>query len=195
MRIFYKFIVFLYTLFFSLIGVALMMSGFYSQLTGGASFDVLVDLIKKNPNSHWILILSGVLSILVSLLLAGISFQRFQKEKTIGYSTNFGQVIISLSAIEDYIRRFAQHWGEIKDLRPDVTISRRGIEIQTKVTLWSTTNIPEAAERIQSTIKEQIQALLSGIDKPLLINIHVNKILRKELPKPSEDKQDLPFLR
>ncbi len=193
MRIFNKIIVFFYTLFFSLIGVCLIFIALH--LGGRINLSVLFEHVIKYPNLPWIVSLSGILLILVSLSLASISFKKFQAEKTIGYATGEGQVIISLSAIEDFIRRLTAQMPEVKELRSEVFVTRRGIEIESRVTLWSSSDIPDVTERMQSNIKNQVQKLLAGIEKPVLVNIHVTKIMLQEPEKGRKIKQEIPFLR
>ncbi|MCP4649930.1 MAG: alkaline shock response membrane anchor protein AmaP [PVC group bacterium] len=196
MRIFNKIIVFFYTLIFSLIGACLIMVA--SHLAGWIDLTLPIEYVIDFPDLPWLLLLSGSLLILVSLSLASISFKKFQEEKTIGYATNGGQVIISLSAIEDFIRRLTQQLTEVRELRSEVFVTRRGIEIESRVILWSTSNIPNITERIQETIKGQVQELLSGIDKPVMVNVHVIKITQKPPEKNIKDKkskQEIPFLR
>ena len=193
MRIFNKIIVFFYTLIFSLIGVCLIF--FALHLAGKYDLSVLFDYVRDFSNLHWLVGLSGILLILVSLSLANISFKRFQAEKTIGYSTGSGQVIVSLSAIEDFIRRLTHHLPEVKELRSEVFVTRKGIEIESRVVLWAASNIPDLTEKVQTFIKGQVQTLLSGIDKQILVNVLVTKIAPTETEKNKKNKQEIPFLR
>jgi len=193
MRIFSKIIVFFYTLIFSMIGVCLIFLALHME--GRYDLSVVIDPLLSLSNLYLIVGLSGVLLVLVSLSLANFSFRKFQVEKTIGYATNEGQVIISLGAIEDFIRRLTQHLPDVKELRSDVFVTRRGIEIESRVILWSTSNIPDLTERIQTIIQGKVQELLSGIEKPVLVNVHVTKIAQREPEKTKKTKQEIPFLR
>jgi len=194
MRIFNKVIVFFYTMFFSLIGACMIFIALH--LAGIYDLSFLFQYVINYPNLHWIVLLGGVLLILVSLSLAGISYTKFQAAKTIGYTSSSGQVIISLSAIEDFIRRLTQHLPDVKELRSEVVVSRRGIEIESRVILWATSSIPEVTEKVQTIIKGQVQELLSGIEKPILVNVHVVKITQRETTnKTKKEKQEIPFLR
>ncbi len=193
MRTFNKVIVFFYSLIFSLIGVCLIF--FALHLAGKYDLSLIFDYVTRFPNLPWVVGFSGLLLILVSFSLASISFKKFQEEKTIGYSTVGGQVIISLSAIEDFIRRLTQHMPEVKELRSEVVVGRKGIEIESRVVLWSTSNIPDITEKVQSLIKGQVQELLAGIEKPIFVNVHVIKISQRNREKAAADKQDIPFLR
>ena len=193
MRIFNKIVVFFYTLIFLLIGISLIFVALHR--TGYYDLSLILDSLITLPNLNLIIGSSGVLLILVSLSLANISFKKFQAEKTIGYASNGGQIIISLNAIEDFIRRLAQHLPEVKELRSEVFVTRRGIEIESRIILWATSNIPDITEKIQTNIKDQVQDLLSGIEKPILVNVHITKIMPRDTEKDKRTKQDIPFLR
>ncbi|MDD5747279.1 MAG: alkaline shock response membrane anchor protein AmaP [Candidatus Omnitrophica bacterium] len=193
MRIFNKIVVFFYTLIFLLIGVCLIFIALHR--TGYYDLSFILDTVLTLPHLNLIIGSSGVLLILVSLSLANISFKKFQAEKTIGYSANGGQIIISLSAIEDFIRRLSQHLPEVKELRPEVFVTRRGIEIESRVVLWATSNIPDITEKIQSNIKDQVQDLLAGIEKPIIVDVHIVKIMQRDNEKDKKSKQEIPFLR
>ncbi len=193
MRLFSKIIVFFYTLIFAIIGVSLIFIALHME--GRYDLSIILDPLMNFSNLYLVVGLSGVLLILVTLSLANFSFKKFQAEKTIGYSTNEGQVIISLGAIEDFIRRLTQQLPDVKELRSDVFVTRRGIEIESRVILWSTSNIPNITERVQSVIQGQVQELLAGIDKPVLVNVHVTKIAQRNQEKSHKDKQEIPFLR
>ncbi|MCG2712710.1 MAG: alkaline shock response membrane anchor protein AmaP [Candidatus Omnitrophica bacterium] len=193
MRLFSKIIVFFYTLIFAIIGVCLIFIALHME--GRYDLSMVIDSVLGFSNLYLVVGLSGVLLILVTLSLANFSFKKFQAEKTIGYSTNGGQIIISLGAIEDFIRRLTQQLPDVKELRSDVFVTRRGIEIESRVILWSTSNIPNITERIQAVIQGQVQELLAGIDKPVLVNVHVTKIAPREQEKSKKPKQEIPFLR
>lgn len=197
MRIFNKIIVFVYSLIFVLIGAVLIFFSFH--LAGKYDLSRMIEYIANFSNLHLLVGMTGILLILVSLSLANLSFKKFQAEKTIGYSTNGGQIIISLGAIEDFIRKLSNQLPEVKELRSEVFVTRKRIEIETRVVLWSASNIPEVTERIQSSIQIQVQTLLSGIEKPILVNMHVVKITPRDNERIEKNKklkhQDIPFLR
>lgn len=193
MRLFSKIIVFFYTLIFAIIGVCLIFIALHME--GRYDLSIILEPMLDFSNLYMVVGLSGVLLILVTLSLANFSFKKFQAEKTIGYATNEGQVIISLGAIEDFIRRLTQQLPDVKELRSNVFVTRRGIEIESRIILWSTSNIPNITERVQSVIQGQVQELLAGIDKPVLVNVHVTKIAQRDQEKSKKVKQEIPFLR
>jgi len=116
---------------------------------------------------------------------------RFQREKTIAFTNPEGQVTISLSAIEDLIRKVAKQVSDVKDLRCDVKANKKGaIQITAKVSLWSDSNIPEATERVQNLVKTKVQDML-GLEEAVTCTVHITKIVHKEdFKKKRGEKQD-----
>lgn len=159
--------------------------------------NVLVYL-QESPNSRIIIGLVGALLILISFSFAQIILGKFQREKTIAFSTSGGQVTISLSAVEDLIRRLAGVIPEIKELRPNVVANKKGIIADMRVVLRSEANIPELTSRLQDIARSKIQEVL-GLEEQIIIRIHVAKIAhddrdsrrRKDFDK--EVKPTIPF--
>jgi len=123
--------------------------------------------------------LSGTLLILISVSFAQLILGRFQREKTIAFSTSSGEVTIALSAIEDLIRRLAGVMPEIRELRPNVIATKKGILVDLRVVLRSETNIPEMTSRLQEITTSKIQEVL-GIEEQIIVRIHVVKIISDE---------------
>ncbi len=148
-------------------------------------------------SSRLILGLSGLLLILISFSFAQLILGRFQREKTIAFNTPSGPVMVALTAVEDLIRRLTNLLPEIKELRPDVRATKKGIEVDLRVVLRSEANIPEITSRLQEITKSKIQDVL-GVEGEVLINIHIVKIVtteEKDKNKKTPDKEEtvLPF--
>lgn len=143
----------------------------------------IIDLLihtQNSANSRIILGLAGLLLILISFSFAQLILGRFQREKTIAFSTSSGEVSISLSAVEDLIRRITGVLPEIKELRPDVIATKKGaIVVDLRVVLKSEANIPELTARLQEITRNKLQEVL-GIDEQIIIKIHVAKIISGE---------------
>ncbi len=119
--------------------------------------------------------LSGILLMVISSSFAQLILNRFQREKTIAFSTSSGEVTVALSAVEDLIRRLAGILPEIRELRPDVIATKKGIVVDLRVVLKSEANIPELTARLQDITKSKIQEVL-GVEEPVIIKIHIAKI-------------------
>ncbi|MFH0731853.1 MAG: alkaline shock response membrane anchor protein AmaP [Candidatus Omnitrophota bacterium] len=126
--------------------------------------------------------IAGIAFILIALIITHFTFGGIQRERTIAFNTPDGQVIISLSAIENFIKRLATQTAEIKDMRSNVLATKKGVNISARVSLWSDANIPDVTERIQGLIKNKVQDML-GIEEPITTKVHVAKIVHREPPK------------
>lgn len=140
----------------------------------------------------------GFLLIAISWASYQFTVARIQRQKNIAFNNPDGQVSISLSAIEEFIRKIGSSLPEVKEMKSDCIATKKGIDISTRVVFWSDANIPEATEKIQNLVKVKIQEML-GIDEPIMIKIHVTKISARPESKPiakkGKDKEDvsLPF--
>jgi uncharacterized alkaline shock family protein YloU len=178
------------------IGLALIV--FSLNLLLPQDVNSLLIYAQSSHNSRIIIGLSGLLLILISFSFAQIILGKFQREKTIAFATSSGQVTISLSAVEDLIRRLAGIIPEVKELRPDVVANKKGIIVDMRVVLRSEANIPELTARLQDITKSKIQEVL-GLEEQIIIRIHVAKIAhdekdnrrRKDFEK--EDRSTVPF--
>ncbi|MCX5699889.1 MAG: alkaline shock response membrane anchor protein AmaP [Candidatus Omnitrophica bacterium] len=178
------------------IGLALIV--FALNLFLPADINNLLILAQSSHNSRVVIGLSGALLILISFSFAQIILGKFQREKTIAFATSSGQVTISLSAVEDLIRRLAGIIPEVKELRPNVVANKKGIIVQMRVVLRSEANIPELTSRLQDITKSKIQEVL-GVDEQIIIRIHVAKIAhdekdgRRKKDFEKEDRSTIPF--
>jgi uncharacterized alkaline shock family protein YloU len=140
----------------------------------------------------------GFLLIMISWAAYQFTVARVHRQKNIAFNNPDGQVSISLSAIEEFIRKIGSSLPEVKELKSDCIATKKGIDISTKVVFWSDANIPESTEKIQGIVKAKIQEML-GIDEPIIVKIHVTKIATRSEPKVVQkkvkDKEDvsLPF--
>jgi len=160
-----------------IIGVVLIV--FSLNLLQPQDINNLLIYTQGNANPRIIIGLSGVLLILISFSFAQLILGRFQREKTIAFATSAGEVTISLSAVEDLIRRLGGVIPEIKELRPDVIATKKGIIVDLRVVLKSEANIPELTTRLQEITRSKIQEVL-GIEEQIIIKIHVAKIISLE---------------
>jgi len=178
-----------------LIGMILII--FSVNLLQPQDINNLLAYIQYNINSRIIVGLSGLLLIVISFSFAQLILGRFQRERTIAFTTASGEVTIALSAVEDLIKRLVGVIPEIKELRPDVIATKKGIIVDIRVVLKSEANIPDLTSRLQEITRSKIQEIL-GLEEQVIIKIHVVKIIsihdadrkRKELEK---EEPTIPF--
>jgi uncharacterized alkaline shock family protein YloU len=177
MRMFTVLGIFFYAGILILIGVVLIV--FSLNIFHPQDVHSMVDFIQSSTNYRIIIGLAGALLILISFSFAQLILGRFQREKTIAFTTASGEVTVALSAVEDLIKQFAFVLPEIKELKPDVIATKRGIIINLRTVLKSEANLPELTARLQELTKSKIQEVL-GIDEDIIIKIHISKISPKD---------------
>jgi uncharacterized alkaline shock family protein YloU len=178
---------FFYTLVLFLVGGAFIVIAL--ELVPLDTVKITLDTIYMAPNTRMIFGVTGILLICISTLVALIARGKIQREKTIAFENPDGQVTISLTAIEDFIKRSLKQLPEVKDLRPSVRANKKGITIINRVVLFSEVNIPETTEKIQSIVKSGVQDML-GVEEPINIRVHVIKIVHKEGAVKTVKKED-----
>jgi len=138
-----------------------------------------INYLCADQNAKPAMIIVGGVLILAGLLMAHINLGRMQSEKTIAFENPEGQVTVSLSAIEDFIKKSVRHLPEIKELRSSVSANKKGISVVCRATIFADSNIPETTERIQAIVKSKVQEML-GVEEAITIKINVIKISLKE---------------
>jgi len=174
MRLFTVLGILFYAVVLILIGMILII--FSINLLQPQDINNLLAYMQYNVNSRIIVGLSGLLLIVISFSFAQLILGRFQRERTIAFATASGEVTIALSAVEDLIKRLVGVIPEIKELRPDVIATKKGIIVDIRVVLKSEANIPDLTARLQEITRSKMQEIL-GIEEQIIIKIHVVKII------------------
>jgi uncharacterized alkaline shock family protein YloU len=141
-------------------------------------FSILLNL----ENLRIYLGIAGVIILFINFAIVKLSLNQFQRQKNIAFANPDGQVLVSLSAIEDLIRKTAFDIPQLKDIKPEVVATKKGILVSCKIVLFSDINIPDATENIQTLVKNKIQELL-GLEESVTVKIHIAKIVSREKQK------------
>ncbi len=190
MRIFTVLGIFFYAAVIILAGIVLI--AFSLNLLQLQYITNFFDYLRNSSNFRIISGFSGLLLILLSVSFARLILGRLQREKTIAFDTASGEVTIALSAVEDLIRRLTGVLPEIKELRPDVIATKKGILVDLRVVLRREANIPDLTARLQDITRSKIQEVL-GIEERITVKIHVAKIVPlddKEKKKKDSEKDE-----
>ena len=174
MNFFRSIVVFIYLCIYLLIGgvlIALSLDVFTN-----AQIMEWLNYICTAPNIKLAMAGVGVLFILVGIISAQVSFGKMKREKTFAFENPDGQVVVSLSAIEDLIKRIVKQIPQVKELKSTVVANKRGITVNSRATLFSDSNIPETTEKIQSMIKGKLLEML-GIEETINVKIHIAKLI------------------
>jgi len=133
--------------------------------------------ITANPSYQMTATVIGGIFVLLGVLAPYRMSKGIKKNRVVSFQNPDGEVSVSLSAIEDYIRKVARGIPGIRDMRSHVDIGRRGVNIITSVSMAAGANIPEVTEKIQAEVKEKVRAML-GIDENINMKIHISKLLK-----------------
>ncbi len=179
MKLFTWIIMSCYIILFMLIGLGLVAMALHWIPIDGPIW--WLELAYNEKNWRVACFLTGIGLVLINWMYAELVLARFQKQKTIAFENPNGQVTVSLSAIEDFIYRSSQDLGgDVKEIRSDVVARKGKILVRARATLWGGAHIPEAAERIQTVVKAKVQEMLSGVEEPVIVRVHVAKVVPKE---------------
>ncbi|MBI3318066.1 MAG: alkaline shock response membrane anchor protein AmaP [Candidatus Omnitrophica bacterium] len=195
MKLFTWIIMGCYMLLFTFLGVILIWFAMQWLPVEGAI--VWLGRVYGERNLRLACFLTGAGLILINWMIVQLTLAKLQRQKIIAFENPDGQVTVSLSAIEDFIRRSARELPEVKKLRSDVIAGKGRILVRVRVTLWSEAHIPEATERIQSLVRSRVAEMLSGIEEPIQVRVHVAEISHREegeaQPPRREEKIHAPF--
>jgi uncharacterized alkaline shock family protein YloU len=126
-----------------------------------------------------------------ALLLVGGSylFYILAREIRLGSAISFqnpeGEVKVLLSAIEEFLKRLEGRIDGVREMKPKLLMTKKGLEINARVTLEPNTNIPEATTRAQETLREYVEGVL-GIKNIALIKVLITKIADEHEREESE---------
>ena len=187
MKLFTWVILTCYIVLFVLLGLGLVAFSMQWIPIEGTTF--WLEMAYTDKNLRLACFLTGVGLILLNGMYADLALTRFRRQKTIAFENPDGQVTISLTAIEDFLRRSTQDLPEVKELRSDVVARKGKIMVRVRATLWSGAHIPEASERIQSVVKAKVQEMLSGVEEPVLVRLHVANIVPREKKEPVPERR------
>ena len=156
-----------------------------------------LSLVSGDPKLRLITGLLGLWIILRCINTIRRSINKTQREKTIAFEGNLGEVSVSLSAVEDMIKKILLEFKELSEVKPQVTASKKGIRVIVKIVLASHTNIPEFTSKIQSLLRDKLQTML-GIEEEIQIKVEIRKIIYAEVKKrkqesPDEEKPSIPY--
>ena len=166
-------------------------------VTGAIFLVVALNVFSSDQIAGWLGVVEGASGYQITLGVIGCLFvligliapcrleRRLKKNRVIAFRNPDGDVQVSLSAIEEYIRKIAKGIPGIKDVSSRVDISRKGIDITTGVSISASANIPEITEKIQSEVKSRVHSML-GVEEAINMTMHIKKISRGADERPAE---------
>lgn len=161
---------------------------FVSQMIFWQDVERLLQLAYSDMQLRMIIGLAAGLLILLSFMFARIILGRQQRERTIAFDNPAGRVTISLTAMEDLIRRLITRSPEVKEIRPHVVANKKGLDVGIRLILRADSNIPEITSKLQEMIRSKVQDTI-GIDGVVSVRVDVVKIVPEDV-KSKRDRKD-----
>jgi uncharacterized alkaline shock family protein YloU len=127
----------------------------------------------------------------MSFLLAKLIYGRRQMEHTIAFENPNGRVTVSLTALEDLIKRLIVQMPEVKEIRPYMIATRKGLEVDIKLVLRHEVNIPELTARFQDLVRRKIEEAI-GAEGKINIRVHVIKISLEDIKSKKKEEFQIP---
>ncbi|MBF0388344.1 MAG: alkaline shock response membrane anchor protein AmaP [Candidatus Omnitrophica bacterium] len=173
MRILIKIAIFFYVIVITVTGLAgLILLAHFVDLRG---YERVLAYVYNDPQAGTIAAFTVAAIMGISFVLARIIYGRQEQERIITFDNPLGRVTISLSALEDLVRRMVVRSPQIKEIRPDIASTKKGIKVDIRLVLRSDVNIAELTADLQETIKRKIQDVI-GKEERVLVRVHVIKI-------------------
>ena len=127
----------------------------------------------------------------MSFLLAKLIYGSRQMERTIAFENPNGRVTVSLTALEDLIKRLIVQIPEVKEIRPHMIANRKGLEVDIKLVLRHEVNIPELTSRFQEIVRRKIEEAV-GMEGKINVRVHVIKISLEDIKSKNRDEFQIP---
>lgn len=184
MRLFIRIAIFFYILVITIVGMSGLL--LLAHLIDLRIYHNFLTFVYVNPRAGTIAGFVVAMTLLLSLAFARIIYGRQEKERIISFNNPLGRVTISMSALEDLIRRLVLKMPQIKEIRPSIVSIKKGLDVDIRLVLRSDAHIPDLMADLQEMIKRKIQDVI-GMEERVNIRVHVLKISADAL---SSDKGD-----
>lgn len=159
------------------------------------NLSLITDYVNQNLLTNFTSVLVLILVGFVILLLCFRYLQKLiigsRQNKNISFESKQGKVNITVTAIEDLLKKMLDAKDEVSHTKIKVCIRKKLIEVQIKGYLNYEVNLVEFTGEIQERVQEKLQVLL-GQDKKVQVNLQIRKISMPE-GKEDEKEPEVPF--
>ncbi len=153
----------------------------------------LLDLVYNEPQVGTVVAAIALGIVVMSVVLENLIYGRRRRERTIAFDNAGGPVAVSLTAVEDLIKRISASVPDIKEIRATVLAIKKGLDIDIKLVLRSEVNIPDLTTRLQELVRRKIEETI-GMEGKINIRIHVIKISLDDIKSKRPVKIDEPHV-
>jgi hypothetical protein len=140
---------------------------------------VLDTIFKAVHDDITVRILALTFSALMIFIISSITFFAVKfgrRDRTFKIESPYGEVKISIGAIEDYINNIKSELAGVKEIKPRVYLRKGKLKIYIRVSLYSDNDIGDLSVLIQNGIKVYLSNII-GEEMIGSIKLFVNKII------------------
>jgi hypothetical protein len=148
----------------------------------------LAGVLSQSMPAKVSLLSFGIFLIAIALLTIIGNIESKKNERTVVLQSPHGDILVSLSAIEDFSRIVKNDIDGVKDIKGRVLSKRKGLYVTAKVTLYSDKSVAETTQQIQEAIIRYIQYTL-GIEAPVKPTVIVSKIAYRQQAGEAKNEQ------
>jgi uncharacterized alkaline shock family protein YloU len=117
----------------------------------------------------------GAVFIAVGLIFARMVLKQRRQSEALIYQSGIGPVVVSVTAIEDVVKKVMKRFHLVKEWKTKTQISGKDIEIKLRLVLWSGARIQELLSEVQEELQSRVSKLL-GTGNRLEIVCDVQRI-------------------
>ncbi len=123
--------------------------------------------------------LGGALLMALAVFIAWGNLASRRWERIVVLRNPLGEVMVSMTALEDLGRLVKAEVAGLKDIKLRVSASRRGLAAQARVVLQGDVDLPAVTEQVQNAIRRRLQNVV-GQEQDIRPRVMVSKVLVKE---------------
>lgn len=143
-------------IFFSLFIAILSMVTFFVSLGWTIPLELLNESFNT-VNNRWIIGVSSVVIFIftVNFILSHIISRSVTHTKV--HSNDFGEINITIPAVESLVKKAAHQIIGVREVKPFIKCTPKGIAVFMKAMIQPGTVIPESTQELQATVKKYLE--------------------------------------
>lgn len=168
-----RFMAFLATLIFIAAGVLLLAMG--GDIISLRECIYFIERGYSSLNMRFLLVSIGVGLLALGVFNIYFALIRFRKRSFVKVKGPQGEIQIALRAIEELVEKVSSEIGGIKKISTRVIPKRRKIALELRAFLGTVKNVVEISERLQESVKGEIESVL-GVTNVGEVRVIVKRI-------------------
>jgi hypothetical protein len=132
----------------------------------------------------------GFVFIAVGLGYTRALIKKRRQEEALIYQSEIGPIVVSITAIEDVVRKVLKHFHLIKEWKVKTVIRDNDVEIKLRLVLWSGARIQALLTEVQEEVRQRVRKILGGENR-LEILCDVHRIEDHELGLPESTQEQV----